>query len=77
MFYCGLCNTLSISGEKAFRVVTIKESIRHIEKGNMGTRIVKEVLAHERCVPAEQRPKPASFYTKVVRFMKKTGLFEK
>lgn len=77
MFYCGLCGKLSGSGEPAFRVVTLREPIKHIEKGNMGTRIVKEVLAHERCVPVEQRPKPMSTMLKVVRFLKKVGLFEK
>lgn len=49
MFRCGICHGSSQMREKAFRVILLRDRIIHPEKGNAGTRIVKEVLAHETC----------------------------
>lgn len=59
MFRCGLCQKQSNPREKAIRVVLVKDRIVHPEKGNPGTRIVKEVLAHEACLSdREMETKP-------------------
>lgn len=49
MFRCGICHGLSQPRDKAIRVVLLRDRIIHPEKGNHGTRIVKEVFAHETC----------------------------
>jgi len=49
VFRCGICHALSQPREKSVLVVLLRERIIHPEKGNPGTRIVNEVLAHEPC----------------------------